>query len=140
MNMTLFSPLRELNRVFPLNPLGTVASGNSENWQPAVDVHETKDAYQVDVALAAVDPQDVGVELRDGVLTLTGERRFVDSQDDGRVHRRELRYGKFTRSFRLPEDADADSIKATAKNGLVSIVVGKSAHGKARSIEIEQAA
>lgn len=137
MNMTLLSPLREFNRVFPLNPADI---GNSESWQPAVDVRETKDAYQVDVALPAVDPRDVDVELRDGTLTLTGERRASDSQDNGRVHRRELRYGKFTRSFRLPEDADADSIRATAKNGLVSIVVGKSDRAKARSIAVEQAA
>ena len=137
MNMTLLSPLREFNRVFPLNPAD---AGNGESWQPAVDIRETKDAYQVDVALPAVEPRDVDVELRDGVLTLAGERRFDDSQDDGRVYRRELRYGKFTRSFRLPEDADADAIRATAKNGLVSIVVGKSDRAKARSIAVEQAA
>ena len=139
MNIIRSDPFRDFGRVFPLNPLGAV-NANAEDWQPAVDIRETKDAYQVNVELPAVDPQDVRIELRDGVLSLAGERRFDNSDDDGRVYRRELRYGKFMRSFRLPDDADPEAIRATAKNGLVTIAVGKSAKAQARSIAVEEAA
>lgn len=139
MNITRWDPFRDFGRVFPLHPLGAVEA-NADNWQPAVDIRETKDAYQVDVALPAVDPKDVRIELRDGALSLTGERHRANAEDDGRVTRRELRTGKFTRSFRLPEDADPEAIRATAKNGLVSITVGKSERGQARSIPVEEAA
>ena len=138
MNIIRWDPFRDFGRV-ALSPLGA-GNATAEDWQPAVDIRETESAYQVDVELPAVDPKDVRVELREGVLSLAGERRFANSEDDGRVYRRELRYGKFARSFRLPEDADPEAIRASAKNGLVSIAVGKTAKAQARSIAVEEAA
>ncbi|MYA18519.1 MAG: Hsp20 family protein [Gammaproteobacteria bacterium] len=55
------------------------------------------------------------------------------------MHRSERRYGKFTRSFRLPEDADADAIRATAKDGVITIAIAKSEKATAREIEVELA-
>ena len=108
-------------------------------WKPLVDIHETDDGYRLDVELPAVDPKDVRVELRKGVLNISGERRFAGAVDDKRLHLREQRYGKFWRGFHLPEEADANAIRATARNGIVSITVGKSAEERPRAIAVEAA-
>lgn len=132
---------RALDHVFDRYVLPVPGSPvpNGHDWRPLVDIRETDDAYRVDLELPAVDPKNVSITFKDGVLNVSGEREFASEDDSGRVHRRERRYGKFTRSFRLPEDADADAIRATAKDGIVSIEVAKSAKAAVREIEVELA-
>ena len=108
-----------------------------KEWKPSVDIREMDDSYRLDVELPAVDPKDVRVELRKGVLNISGERRYAG--EDNRVHLRERRFGKFWRGFHLPEDADANAIRATAKDGIISITVGKNTAGQPRAIEVEAA-
>ena len=110
---------------------------SDEDWKPLVDIHETDDGYRLDVELPAVDPRDVRVELHKGVLKISGERRFASAED--RTHLREQRYGKFWRGFHLPDDADANAIRAVAKNGVVSITVGRSIDSQPRAIAVESA-
>ena len=130
MNIVGWDPFKEFDRVF-----GAAANG----WQPLVDIRETKDAYSVDLELPAIEPKDVSIKLKDGLLHVSGERAFETNDETARVCRRERRYGKFSRSFRLPEDADANTVTATAKNGVVTIAVGKSANAQARAIEVQAA-
>ncbi len=139
MNIVRWDPFRELSQLFDRDAFaGANANGNVHRWQPLVDIRETKDAYRVEVELPAVDAKDVRIELKSGVLHVSGERRFANDED-GRVHRRERSYGKFTRSFRLPEDANPAAIDASAKDGVVSIAIGKVAEAQARTIEVEAA-
>ena len=128
MNAVRWDPFKEIDRMF-----GVAAN----DWQPLVDIREGDDAYSVELDLPAVAPRDVRIELKDGLLHVSGERA-VETNDE-RVRLRERRYGKFARSFRLPEDADADAITATAKNGVVRIAIGKSAVAQARAIEVQAA-
>ena len=82
----------------------------------------------------------MNIELNAGMLLVIGERRYAkDAKDDetDRVHHAERGYGRFARSFRLPEDVDADAIRATAKDGVVTITVGKNAKSLSRSIAVE---
>ena len=139
MNTQRWNPFREFDQVFDryVLPVPGAVARDAHHWQPLVDVRETEDAYRVEVELPAVNPKDVRIGLQDGVVNVSGERRAVASDDADRVHRTERRYGKFARSFRLPEDADADAIRATAKDGVITIVVGKSAKAGARAIEVE---
>lgn len=141
MNIVRWNPFREIDQVFDRYVLPVPGSfvPNGHDWRPLVDIRETEEAYRVDLELPAVDPKDVGITFKDGVLSVSGERAFADEDESGRLHRSERRYGKFTRSFRLPEDADADAIRATAKDGVVSIAVAKSAKAAAREIEVELA-
>ena len=112
-------------------------SASDEDWKPLVDIHETDDGYRLDVELPAVNPRDVRVELHKGVLNISGERHCASPVD--RMHQREQRYGKFWRGFHLPDDADASAIHATAKDGVVSITVGKSGDSQPRAIAVELA-
>ena len=141
MNIARWNPFQELDHAFDryVFPIPGAVSRNAHDWQPLVDIRETEDAYQVDMELPAIDPKDVRIERKDGVLSVSGERHVAKDGQDGRVHRSERRYGRFARSFRLPEDADAEAIRATAKDGVVAIVIGKSAKAQPRSIEVEAA-
>lgn len=138
MNIVRWDPFRELSQLFDRDAL-VGANGNMHHWQPLVDIRETKDAYRVDVELPAIDAKDVRIELNGGVLHVSGERHLSSDAEDGRVHRRERSYGKFTRSFRLPEDANPGAIDATAKDGVVSIAIAKVAEAQARTIQVEAA-
>lgn len=138
MNIVRWDPFRDLAPLFGRDAFaGADPNDNVRHWQPLVDIRETKDAYRVEVELPAIDPKDVRIELNGGVLHVSGERHLAN--DNGHVHRRERSYGKFTRSFRLPEDADAGAIDATAKDGVVSIAIAKVAQAQARTIEVEAA-
>ena len=139
MNIMRWNPFEELDQVFDRYawPVQSVLSKNGASWQPAVDIRETDDAYHVDVELPAVDPKDVGIELHGGVLQVSGERAWTQNDDTGHVHRSERRYGKFTRSFRLPEDADPESVRATAKDGVITIDIHKSAKSRPRTISVD---
>ena len=134
-------PSRELHQVFDryVLPVPGSSAPNGHDWRPLVDIREAEDAYRVDLELPAVDPKNVSITFKDGVLNVFGERQFANEDESGRVHRSERRYGRFTRSFRLPEDADADSIRATAKDGVISIAVAKSEKSATREIQVELA-
>ena len=108
-------------------------------WLPAVDVRERDDAYQVEVELPAMSPEDVSITFREGVLTITGERKGADAAQNETVHRTERRFGKFTRSFRLPQDADEDAIDAKADRGVITVTVAKREQAKPRQIEVRAA-
>ena len=139
MNLVHWDSIRDFDNLFRA---GSVVPGIREracNWLPAIDVRESNDAYRVDVELPAVAPEDVEVSCKDGLLTISGERKQEHENGDERVHRSERLFGRFARSFRLPDDADQDSIEATAAQGVVTISVAKLENARARSIEVKTA-
>ena len=78
----------------------------------------------------------IQVSIKDGVLAVTGERKY-EKETEGKVHRIERRYGRFTRSFRLPENADENAVEAHAKEGVLHLVVAKREEVKPKAIEIK---
>lgn len=135
MNVVRWNPFAELDEFFGRRHGDQWPEG--QGWRPAVDIRETDESYIFDIELPAMEPKDVDVTLRAGVLSVSGEREA--GGEDGQVHRRERYHGKFTRSFRLPNDADDDQIRASAKDGVITIGVGKRHKAKPRAIEIEAA-
>lgn len=126
----LFGWLGDFNRNALGEGLGAV------DWTPPVDIRETDDGYRIDVELPAVASEDVKVSVKDGVLLVNGERRY-EKETQGKVHRIERRYGKFTRSFRLPENVDEGKIDASTKNGVLYLTIAKRAEVKPRAIEVK---
>ena len=99
-----------------------------------------KRGYQLPALdVPAVEPKDIDVAVKEGVLTVTGERVAEAVETDSKVHRLERRAGKFARSFTLPEDADAQAIEATAKAGVLTIRIGKRAEAAPVSIAVKVA-
>jgi HSP20 family protein len=105
-------------------------------WYPAVDILESKDSYLVRAELPGMKKEDFSLEIEDGVLTLTGERKFEETKDGVEYHRVERVSGKFSRSFYLPQTVKHDGIKATYRDGILEIYVPKAEEAKPKQITV----
>ncbi len=90
------------------------------------DLAETEQSYVVKVDCPGVPPESMDVTYHDGLLTVTGERKYENEDKTTQYHRVERSYGKFTRSFRLP-NLDESKIKADHKDGVLTITCPKPA-------------
>ncbi len=98
-----------------------------ETRGPVVDVREEKDSYLIEAELPGLSEKDIKLELKDNVLTMStahDEEKNEKAPEAGWM-RRERRSFRFSRSFALPEDTDQESVKATFKDGLLTVVVAK---------------
>ncbi|AMM52876.1 hypothetical protein TH61_09855 [Rufibacter sp. DG15C] len=102
-----------------------VTTRKTQGFTPQVDLWETKDAYEVELALPGVYKEDINVEFQEGVLTVSGERKPKENGQDLKFHKVESNFGKFSRSFQLPEQVDASAIDAQFENGVLHISVPK---------------
>jgi HSP20 family protein len=142
MNLISWSPFRELDDFFDRysRELARVRSGAAENgmqWRPSADIVENDNEYTIKADLPEVKKDDIDIRIENGVLTLTGERRFEKSTEDEKEHRRETFYGSFARSFSLPDDVDVDKISAECKDGVLKLHLPKSEAKKPRSVEVK---
>jgi len=101
-----------------------------------LDVFETNDALVVKAAIPGVNPQDLDIAVEEDVLTIKGEFKQEETSDENQYHRRELRYGSFERSLRLPPTVDPEKAEATFEHGMLKLEIPKKPEAKARSIKI----
>ncbi len=106
-------------------------------WMPPVDIYETKDAVCVRVELPGVEKDAVSVEVKEGVLTLRGERKLDREVKEEDYHRIERSYGIFHRSFSLPSSVDGEKVTAGMKDGVLEVNLPKKDRAKAKKIEIK---
>ena len=142
-----WNPFRELDEVHNRLSrfLGTNTSRNGDAreeitvaaWAPLVDIIEDDKEYLVKAELPEVKKSDVKVRVENGVLYLSGERTLEKEEKSKRYHRVERAYGSFTRSFSLPEDADAQQVNAEFKDGVLSVHVAKSKNARPKFIEVK---
>jgi HSP20 family protein len=108
--------------------------------KPALDIQETDKQYRISLEVPGVEEKDIQLVLDDDVLTVRGEKRQEQEKTEGGYHRIERAYGSFQRALNLPEDANQDSIKASFKNGVLTVTIDKREPGtprRGRSIPIE---
>ena len=148
--ITRWEPLREMedfqNRLSTLfgRPLRrTNGHGREEitlaDWMPLADITEDEKEYLIKAELPELKREDVKVTVENGVLTISGERKFEKEEKKRKFHRVERGYGTFVRSFTLPDDADWKRVKAEFKNGLLTVHLPKSEHAKPKQIEVNVA-
>ena len=113
---------------------GTNSAGKM--WSPAVDVLESADSYLVRAELPGINKEDFHLEVKDGVLTFSGERKLEAPANGFEYRNIERVRGKFSRSFYLPQSVKENGIQATYRDGILEIHVPKSEHAKARQITI----
>lgn len=113
-----------------------VGGRDAKGWHPAVDVYETADAYVLNAELPGMKKEDIDIDVKDRILTLRGERRWNTEAKDERFHRKERVFGRFQRSFALPEGVVADSITAELKNGVLKICIPRPEEKKPRQITV----
>lgn len=108
------------------------------DWVPVVDVVETDSEFQLLVELPGVEKADVKLSIEAGVLTISGQRtQEREQQKTRRYHRVERSYGRFARSFTLPDSVDDEKLAAEFRNGILTIHLLKSEKAKPRSIEVK---
>jgi HSP20 family protein len=126
----------EINRLF--SSFGdNESTGATASWVPNVDIEEYTDRFHLYVDLPGVNPADVEITLDNGVLTISGERRFAAEAAEQKLNRRVERVqGQFYRRFALPDTVDADNVRATGVNGVLEIRIPKQAKAQPRRIEV----
>jgi HSP20 family protein len=113
-----------------------VAGTYHGTFTPSIDVSETEKQIEIDVFLPGLRKEDIAVSLENGLLTVTGERKQSKEEKGRKFHKIENAYGRFERTLQLPEHLDQDSVKATFKDGILSITVDKVAERLRKEIKI----
>lgn len=142
-----WNPLRELeefqSRILgAFNPSSSRRTNGEESltmaeWMPLVDIAEDENEYHITAELPEVKKEDVRVTVENGMLTITGERKFEKEEKHKKWHRVERSYGNFARSFALPTDGDAARVNAEFKNGVLEVHVAKSESARPKQIEVK---
>jgi len=103
---------------------------------PDVDVSETDKGYEVVADLPGMEQDDINVELKDDVLTLSGEKTEEREETKKNYHLSERRFGSFRRTFRLPSEIDQSKISAEFKDGVLTVALPKTAKAQKPSRKI----
>jgi HSP20 family protein len=145
MELVRWEPFEGLNRIQSrINELfddtfgrpRTNHSATAAVWLPPVDILESKEAYLIRAELPGMKKEEFNLEVKDGTLSLSGERKFDEPADGVEYHRVERATGKFVRSFYLPQTVKSDGIKATYRDGILEIHVPKADEAKPKQIAI----
>ena len=146
MRLVKWTPSREMatmhnyiNRFFDDSFLSGEFDGDGlklAHWHPMVDVYDREGEIVIKAELPGMEKKDIAIDIKDGVLTLKGERSYDNEANDNKYYRRERVFGKFERSFNLPDGLDTDKIKADYKDGLLRVEIPKPEEKKPKKITI----
>jgi len=127
----------EMDRLF-LSPLGELPRPGQffNQWAPSLDLYEDKDNVFVKAEVPGMKKEDIDVSLHDNALTISGERKFEQKQEDAENYRSERFFGRFSRSVTLPVSVAGDKVKASYKDGILTITLPKSEQAKPKQIEV----
>jgi HSP20 family protein len=107
------------------------------DWVPAVDVIEEKDRFVLRADIPGVEPDDIEINMDNGVLSLAGSRAQEKPEESDGLRRIERLSGRFYRRFTLPDTADAENVAAKYVNGILEVTVQKQAQVLPRRIAVE---
>jgi len=137
MSLTHYDPLASI-RVFEDAFTRMVNEPRANRpWSPAVDIYETENELVLKADLPDVDLKDIDVRVENQTLTISGERKFEQEHSGKGYHRIERSYGKFDRSFAVPNTFDTEHIAAAFKNGVLSVTLPKKEAAKPRQVKVE---
>ena len=114
-------------------------SSSLSDFNPVVNTREGEFAYHVDADLPGVKKEDIKINVKGNMITLSGERKHKKEVDEKDYHRVESTFGKFERSFTLPDGADVENITASNEDGVLEIVIPKlkSETAEVKKIEVK---
>jgi HSP20 family protein len=109
------------------------------NHLPVVDIHETGNDYVMDMELPGYDEKNIEVHVDGGNLTIASKEEERKGEGTGKYILREIRRNSFSRSFRLPDNADPEGVSAGFKNGILTLNIKKRAEAQKKTIQINAA-
>ncbi len=126
---------REIER-FLRRPLGIDLGPSAYGVYPPINVFADKEGLVARAEVPGVAPASISVRVERRTLTISGER-LPESRTDGSFHRRERRFGKFSRSLQLPEDLDTERASAECRNGLLTVRIPRRPEAQPRQIQVQ---
>ena len=127
----------EVNRLFDTFFGGAGNGGNrTRRWVPAMDLVETEDALVLNADLPGLEREDVSIEVKDNVLTVSGKRDAEHKEKADGYYRVERAFGSFSRSLALPQGVDPAKVQANFDKGVLEVTIPKPEERKPHRIEI----
>lgn len=124
MLLTKFDPFKQIKEI-EKNLYNQVKNEGVNGFVPVVNTREGEYAYHVDVDLPGVKKEDIKVDINKGILTISGERKLKEEIKEEDYYKVETYFGKFSRSFTLPDNSDIENIEASSENGVLEVVIPK---------------
>lgn len=121
MSLVTWDPFKEMDNLF--NRYFQRQNREASGWLPAVDIDEDEQAFHLAFEVPGIPKENIEVSVHQGMLTVSGER---SREEKGQNHRTERSYGKFSRSFSLPDNIDPGAIEARFDSGLLILALPKS--------------
>jgi len=141
MSLIAYDPFRgvrvlqnEINRLFERDYEGN--NSLTAEWALRVDIQEDADHVTIRADLPGIDQKDINLNVEHGRLTISGERKFEEGKRPDDYLRVERPYGRFSRTFQLPESTDLANIQAASRNGVLTVTLPKVEKAKPRSIPV----
>lgn len=146
--LSRWDPLQELEEVqnrlsgvlghhFPRGMDGESEAMRIAEWSPRIDITEDEKEYLIKADLPEVKKDELKVTVENGVLMISGERKFEKEEKGKKYHRMERAYGNFMRTFDLPDDATPNKVNAEFKDGVLKIHLAKSETTRPKEIDIK---
>lgn len=128
----------EINRLFEA-PFGDLERGGEffNGWAPALDLREDKENLVATIELPGMKKEDIAVTVHEGILSISGERTAPEGADDAGNYRSERFYGRFHRTISLPKPVHVEGIRASYKDGVLSVTLPKTEEARPRQIEVK---
>jgi HSP20 family protein len=136
----LFGLHREIDRLFSDFAQGIGPNGTPANIIPSIEITESDKTIEVSAEMPGLERKDVEISIEDDTLTIRGEKKIEETQNDKNVQLSERSYGVFYRVLQLPPGIDPSSVQATMSNGVLKITIPKPAKPEPKKIEVKEAA
>ncbi len=108
----------------------------TSDWVPAVDIKENDDNFVIMADIPGVKPEDIEVQMDNGMLTIKGQRETESKEEKDDYKRVERHFGSFYRRFSLPDTANPEQVVAESDHGVLKITIGKQVKHQPRRIEV----
>lgn len=103
----------------------SLQGGSQVDFSPSVDISETDKAFELELHIPGVKKSEIDISVENDQLTVSGERKFETEKNEKNFHSRESYFGKFSRTFHLPDLANAEKISANQEDGVLTITIPK---------------
>jgi len=128
---------QQLDKVF--DQLATTRDNSEATWMPALEVADAGDNFVLKAQLPGIDPKDVDVQVTPEAISISGERRYENTEEKSGYVRSEFRYGKFHRVLPLPAPIQNDSVQAECKDGILTLTLPKVTEARNKVVKINLA-
>jgi HSP20 family protein len=128
---------QQLDKVF--DQLATTRDNSEATWMPALEVADAGDNFVLKAQLPGIDPKDIDVQVTPEAISISGERRYENTEEKSGYVRSEFRYGKFHRMLPLPAPIQNDSVQAECKDGILTLTLPKVTEARNKVVKINLA-